>query len=391
MGSKKAPPPPDYSGIAAAMQQQTQSAQQLQREQIDWAKEQYAKSSTTSDALVKAAMDRQAKLDEMGNEDRQRYKTVFQPLEDSLVQEAQDYASPARREKEAGAAMADVTNQFNLARQSAQDRLESFGIDPSQVRSGALDISSRVSEAAARAGAGNASRQQTDATGRALRSEAINVGRGYPGQVAQAYAGANQTGQGAASTEFGNVASGASTMGTAPQWAGIGTSAGSAWGNILHQGYGDLLDRFKANNSASSGWGSALGLVGGIGLAAAGAPASTGLGKLWGAIPKFAEGGPVPESMSPSGGVNVDDVPAQGPTGAIQLDGGEFVVPADVVKWKGEEFFQKQITQSREKRKEAPAQPQVRQAIALAGHPAVRAAVGAPPPGARMHPAISLR
>jgi hypothetical protein len=108
--------------------------------------------------------------------------------------------------------------------------------------------------------------------------------------------------------------------------------------------------------------------------------------------PKFAEGGPVPESMSPSGGVNVDDVPAQGPTGAIQLDGGEFVVPADVVKWKGEEFFQKQITQSREKRKEAPAQPQVRQAVALAGHPAVRAAMGSSASRRAHAPqAISLR
>jgi hypothetical protein len=391
MGSKKAPPPPDYSGITAAMQQQTASAQQMQQQQLDWAKEQFAKTSATTDEVTKAALARQNELDAMAREDRQRYQTVFQPLEDSLVQEAQDYSTPARREMEAGAAMADVTNQFNLARQSAQDRLESFGIDPSQVRSGALDISSRVSEAAARAGAGNASRQQTDALGRALRSEAINVGRGYPGQVAQSYSLAGGAGQGAASTEFGNVASGGSTMGTAPQWAGLGTQAASTWGNMLHTGYGDLLDRYKAQNSASSGWGSALGLVGGIGLAAAGAPASTGLGKLWGAIPKFAEGGPVPESMSPSGGVNVDDVPAQGPTGAIQLDGGEFVVPADVVKWKGEEFFQKQITQSREKRKEAPAQPQVRQAIAIAGHPAVRAAVGAPPPGARMHPAISLR
>jgi hypothetical protein len=225
MGSKKAPPPPDYSGITAAMQQQTQAAQAMQQQQMDWAKEQYAKSSATSDALVKAALDRQASLTRWGDEDRQRYKTVFQPLEDQLVAEAQDYASPARREMEAGAAMADVTHQFDLARQSAQDRLESFGIDPSQVRSGALDVSSRVSEAAARAGAGNAARQQVDAIGRALRSEAINLGRGYPGQVAQAYAGANQSGQGAASTEFGNVASGGSTMGTAPQWASIGTQA----------------------------------------------------------------------------------------------------------------------------------------------------------------------
>jgi hypothetical protein len=390
MGSKKAPPPPDYSGITAAMQQQTAAAQAMQQQQLDWAKQQYADSSATSNTLVQAALSRQDKLDAMAAEDRQRYQTVFQPLEDQLVAEAQDYASPARREMEAGSAMAGVTHQFDLARTAAQDRLESFGIDPSQVRSGALDVSSRISEAAARAGAGNVARERTDAIGRALRSEAINLGRGYPGQVAQAYAGANQSGQGAASTEFGNIASGASTMGTAPQWASLGTQAAGTWGNMLHTGYGDLLDRYKAQNSASSGWGSALGLAGGIGLAAFGAPSTSVLGGLASKL-RFAEGGPVPENLSPSGGVNVDDVPAHGPTGAIQLDGGEFVVPADVVKWKGEEFFQKQITQSREKRKEAPAQPQVRQAIAIAGHPAVRAAMGAPPPPAPMRQAIPLR
>jgi hypothetical protein len=440
MAKNKTPPPPDYSGIAAAMQQQTAAAQANQQQQMAWAKEQFDKSSAVTDELVKASLDRQAKLDAAGEEDRQRYKAVFQPLEDSLASEAQDYATPARREQRAGAAMADVTNQFNVARTAAQDRLESFGIDPSQVRAGALDISSRVSEAAARAGAGNMSREQTDATARALRSEAINVGRGYPGQVAQAYGLAGQTGQGAASTEFGNIQSGAGTMGSAPQWGSIGTQAAGTWGNLLHTGYSDLLDRYKAQNSTSSGWGSALGLVGGIGLASIGAPATSGLGMIGNKLVKgfglagggrvpaeddeddpndmhaqndilaaqqvqdeierrrlqgylsrtrawperhrfYAEGGPVPENMSPSGGVNVDDVPAQGPTGAIQLDGGEFVVPADVVKWKGEEFFQKQIQQSREKRKEAPAQPQVRGAIALASHPAVRSALGLTPGG----------
>jgi hypothetical protein len=38
-------------------------------------------------------------------------------------------------------------------------------------------------------------RERTDAMGRALRSEAINVGRGYPGQVAQSYGLAQQAGR----------------------------------------------------------------------------------------------------------------------------------------------------------------------------------------------------
>jgi hypothetical protein len=56
MGSKKAPPPPDYSGITAAMQQQTAAAQQMQQQQMDWAKQQFADSSATTDTVVNAAL-----------------------------------------------------------------------------------------------------------------------------------------------------------------------------------------------------------------------------------------------------------------------------------------------------------------------------------------------
>ena len=55
------------------------------------------------------------------------------------------------------------------------------------------------------------------------------------------------------------------------------------------------------------------------------------------------QGGHVPQSASPSGGINVDDVPAN-------LNSEEFVVPRDVARWKGEEFFHKMIDQSRKAR-----------------------------------------
>jgi hypothetical protein len=105
-------------------------------------------------------------------------------------------------------------------------------------------------------------------------------------------------------------------------------------------------------------------------------------------IPKLfaAEGGAIPEEMSPSGGASLTTFPAQGPTGAIQLDGGEFIIPEDVLKWKGEEFFQKTITKSREDKQQAPAKPEVRQAIALQQHPAVQAAVGIPPRPQAIYP-----
>jgi hypothetical protein len=385
MSSPKAPPPPDFSGIAQAQAAAAAMSYDMQKQQMDWAKEQFKESSAISNRVIDDAIARQDKLDTIAAEDRKRYTSIYQPLEDSLAAEAQDYSTPARREKQAGAAMADVSQQFKLARAAAQDRLESFGIDPSQTRAAALDVNARIAEATARAGAGNQARERTDAMGRALRSEAINVGRGYPGQVAQSYGLASQTGSGAANTEFGNVASGASTMGTPMQWGAMGGQALSGWGNTLATGYDAQMKRFTANQNATSGWGTALGLVGGIGLAAAGAPATSGLGR--GFTKLFAaEGGAIPEEMSPSGDAVTDDIPAQGPTGAIQLDGGEFIIPEDVLKWKGEEFFQKTITKSREDRQQAPAKPEVRQAIAIGQHPAVQAAVGMQPRSQAIYP-----
>ncbi len=75
-----------------------------------------------------------------------------------------------------------------------------------------------------------------------------------------------------------------------------------------------------------------------------------------GAIPD--DGGPVPTSASPSGGQNVDDVQAQLPSGkGINVNADEFVIPRDVALWKGQEFFQKLIDQSRKARVTAPAHP----------------------------------
>jgi hypothetical protein len=70
-------------------------------------------------------------------------------------------------------------------------------------------------------------------------------------------------------------------------------------------------------------------------------------------------GGFVSQHASPSGGKNVDDVPAH-------LNAEEFVMPRDVARWKGEEFFHKLIAQSRRARSEAAA------TVGPTMHPAVQ-------------------
>ncbi len=410
-GKSKAPPPPDYGPIAQASKEAAEVSATVAREQLAWAKEQYAKDREVSDRVVEDAMRRAEEQDALARKDRARYETVFQPLEDELIADSKSYNSETRREHEAGAAQADVSSQFDAARHNAMEQLESYGVDPTQTRAGALDVGVRAQEAAARASAGNQARARTEAMGMALRDNAINIGRGYPGQTAQALNTAIQSGNQAVNSGNATTANGANAMGTGVQWQGQSTGALNTWGNTLNMGYNNAIARTKANNESSSGIGSALGLIGGI--ASKFLPFSdervkenitpvgktddgqivykfnykgddvTQMGLLAQEVeqmhpdavsenaegikmvdydralpvgdggeedPHYAGGGAVAVEQSPSRGAALDDVNAR-------LTVGEFVVPQDVMSWKGEEFFQKMIAQSRQAKQTAPAKP----------------------------------
>lgn len=355
-GKNEAPAAPDYSELASASKESAQYSYELAKRQQDWAEKTYADNKGTSDMVIDAALGALDRQTEWATEDRARYKGVYQPLEDQWIQEAKDYATPERQEVEAGKAEADVAAQFKQARDTAQQRLEAYGVDPSQTRQGALDLGTRVAEAAAQASAGNQARTQTEETGRKMLSDAINMGKGYPSQYQAAQTGAGQSGNQAANTGLATTASGANTMGTGQGWQGYGNQAVGTWGQILNTGFGNQLDSWKANQDSSSGWGSALGLAGGL--------ASKFMGFAeGGAIPMDDQGMPVPPEASPTRGAIPDDVPAEidGQTPA-RLNAGEFVLPRDVVSWMGEKQLQGLVLKSRKEMSgangERPAQPQ---------------------------------
>lgn len=202
-----------------------------------------------------------------------------------------------------------------------------------------MDIGVRTAQAAAQAAAGTSASNRVEDTARALRSEAINVGRGYPGQIAGSYQTATQQGNSAGQLTGQSTSIGGQTMGTAPQYMNLGNQSVAQWGNTLNMGYQNQLDRFKAQQSASSGWGSALGLIGGL------AGKAFGL-EDGGAIPDPRDVGAIPEEMSPSAGEATDDVPAN-------LNVGEFVIPEDVVSWYGEKHMYGLIDKANKEREAA--------------------------------------
>lgn len=340
MGKPKAPPPPDYSAIAAASERAAELSYKLGREQLDWAREQYAKDSELYGKIIDGFLSDMEETSRIAAEDRAFYKDFFQPLEKALADDAASYDSPERRQREVGAAQAAVAQQFDAARENAQRELEAYGIDPSSTRYGALDIGVRAAQAAAQAAAGTAASNRVEDNARALRSEAINVGRGYPGQIMNAYQTSQGMGGGAAGVVGQGTQIGAQTMGTAPTYMGLGNQSLNTWGNTLNMGYQNQLAHWQANQQ-SSGWGSALGLIGGIGLKALGFGAEDG-----GVIPDPREVGAIPEQLSPSAGGVPDDVP-------VNLSVGEFVIPEDVVSWYGEKHMYGLIEKANKEREQA--------------------------------------
>lgn len=364
---------------AEAARQAAAAQEQRQREQFDYFKKQNEEDRAASAPILQGIRDTLAANQKAAEEDRARYKATFQPIEDQLVSDALSYASPERKMLEIGKATSMVSNQMEGQRRAATRNLEGFGIDPGAVRYAGLDANMRALTGAAQAAAGNQASQNVDNAARQLRAQAISVGQGYPGQIAQAYQTGTNAGNSAMQGINNLTGMAANTLGTPVQYGSLASNymsnANQALG-LMNQGYGSYYN--NENAGGGSGWGSMLGLLGGAavggfmggpGGAAMGASMGSKFGNFFNnsgtgnyanaAVPTgliktagVAEGGTIPEHASPTSGAAIDDVPAR-------LTVGEFVIPKDTLQWKGEEFFQKLIAQSRKAKDEAIAKPEI--------------------------------
>lgn len=372
------PPPPDLTPLAEGQVEIAKIQAATAGDQMEWAKEQDAMNRETLQTVLDITLPiAQQQSDiagvnaENAAKDRARYEEIFQPLEDSLIQEFQEYDSPERQAAEAGKAIADVTSTFDASRRNALQRLESYGVDPSQTRNAALDVGVRTSQAAAQAAAATASRQRVQDVGRSLRAEAINIGRGMPSQVAQGYQTALGAGQGAVNAgssavqnSTGVTASGVNAYGGANAAYGGAQSGYGAAANTYSQGYGNQMQGWQAGQDQTMGWVNAASGVAGMMVADG--------GSIPQAIP-YMQDGKVATGTGDGSGID-DAVPAQ-------LSDGEYVIPADVVRIKGEEFFDKLLEKYHTPAAEQEQQPgpAVVQAPPQA---APQAAPQAPPQGA---------
>lgn len=315
------PKPPDYSQLAKASKYAADLAFDAFGQQMDWAREQDQKNRATLDRVLNTVLPIQEQTARQAREDRQYLIDTFRPLELQQVEEAKNYDTQARRDFEAGAAISDVTQQFDLARKASEDRLKSYGIDPSQGAFAALESGSAIEQAKAAAGAGYKARKRVEDVGRALRTDAINLGRGLPSSIAGSYGTAINAGNSAVNNSATTMNASTNAFNSARGFLNTGINAVGQGADILNKSFQNALSADALKQQGQSE------LFGGVGSLA---------GMAMGA--GFKDGGVVNGMITgPGDGSGIDDaISARAKVGTV-------IIPKDVVDRVGKKNLKRAI------------------------------------------------
>lgn len=367
MGKKSSTPPPspDYTGIQGDISDWMSTVSDRSAELQDWWMGEYEDLSAKADSVFNFSWETAEELRDWAASDRERYQNVFIPLQDEIIEQARNWASDEEIGRVRGEAVADAGVAFEAARENSLRELEGYGIDPSSTRHQALDVGVRSQEAIAKAfGANNAARQR-ELEAVALQQGAAQMGAGLPEQASRndiASANVNSQALSGAGMTAGTGIQGANM--TLPYYGMEGTGLGMQ-ADIMSQDYRNRLAAYELEQAGGGDLGGigslAGGVIGGIyggpGGAAAGSAIGGAAGSMityadGGEVMKYADGGGAPGGRrmegaehgvftgDRDGGETADKIPAY-------LSENEFVIPADVVKRKGTEFFDGLIEKTR--------------------------------------------
>jgi len=230
-------------------------------------------------------------------QDRARYEDKYQPIEDEMLANLD-----VDVESRVGEATTAAEQQFAGAESARRRSLGRMGINPNSGRYQGMERSAALDKSLARTGAGNTARRAARAEEKANRTSALNFGKtgvsgvaGMMNTASSSYAGLG--------TQYGNAA--ANSMKFAMQ----APNTTKEWGQAMDWGQTASTPQATVNHGISSG-------------------------------PTYqhpvyrAKGGEV----RGAGGPTDDAIPAQ-------LSDGEYVIPANVVRRKGTEFFDKLLNE----------------------------------------------
>jgi len=311
-------------------------------------------------------------LTNQANSNMQQYGSTFQPLQQTEANAAQQYGSAANIQRLQGQAIAGTNAANQASLNNSRAALAAEGVDPASIGGAAQAAQAGVAGAANTAAAGTQAGIQAQQTAFGMENQANQLGvqvgnMGNQGQVAgaQVAQGGQQVGN---QTEGANI----NALGAANQYLNTDVNANAGAVNAANTGFNEQMQQYNAQQAQGAG----IGQLAGTALGAAsmfmeeGGPIPTGAGiptesapaDVSPQVPMFRPGkrtiatgkhrqpaGITTSDFSRGGMVGRSGAYARSPipnstdTKPAMLTPGEFVMPKDVVDFKGQDFFHRQI------------------------------------------------
>lgn len=270
MGKGSSAPSADPNiGIAALKQAQLgEDWLSIAKEQFDVANERNDKLDALTTEVTADQLDASKQAQQWAAEDRSRYKSVFQPLQDEFIETANNWDSKERQDTVAAEAKADVINNAAAASAQRSRSMAAMGVSPTSGRYAGVERAADTNTALAAAGAENNARSTTRKEALALKSDAINMGNGLPSQAASSLGLGVSAGSSAAGTTATSNNAYNSSVGILQSGYGTAMSGYASQAQTLSSLYGQQLQAYQLNQQNS---GSFLGTLGSIAGTAAGA------------------------------------------------------------------------------------------------------------------------
>lgn len=264
MGSKGAAPP-DYAPLAQASKEAAEIQAGLGREQLAFAKEQYASTQPILQSIADQQMAAQSEQMDQARDYYNYRKEVYRPLEKGIVADAQNFNTEAYRNQVASQAAADSGRAFGISQQQNQRAMAAMGSNPNSGRFAGMQNASGLQQAAMRANAMTGARNQAQQMGYARKLDAAGLGRGLAGASTAAYGGASTAG---------SMAGGNAQSAGLNYMAGMGQGAGTiaSGQNMQMQGLSSILNAQTQSyiNTQDSFMGDLGAVLGGAGTLAQG-------------------------------------------------------------------------------------------------------------------------
>lgn len=249
----KSQPAPDYSGMEA-----------LGREQLQFAREQYADIKPLAQRVADQQMASQAQQMQQAQDYYNYQRDTFRPVEQGLVADATRFSTEGYREQQARDAAAATGRAFGVTQDAASRAAASRGVNPNSGAGVALQSQNMLGLAASRANAMTGARNQAEQMGYARRLEVTGLGRNLAGAANAAYSGATgagtaglassmapgsqaMTGMAQASQTMGTVLNNQTSYANANREQGLDVGGLMQGGAALYTAFGASDRRLKQN------------------------------------------------------------------------------------------------------------------------------------------------